>query len=335
MNIRLHYFIICALVLTGALSPVTAFAADSPKDTLQGGLFTIEYPPNQQAVARQTLLILEEALREFGPMLPAGEKPIRVLVTDVSAEFDRYAVHFAGLDVSGLAQPRNDLIIVKAPRLRMPGADYPGTLRHELVHLLLYRNVDYDHLPQWLNEGIAMSLANEFYWQGMFKVARMFIQNRIIPYHLLDDSFYTPSDQMQFNDAYAQALSMTRYLRDYLGEELFWEVVLGLRKAPFPVVLHEIGGLLLDDFWSGYEKALWKYALVATMASGFFFQPAAILLIIAYLKRRRIAQSLYERWEAEEAADAASGVTIRDWDTLVEDPDAWKQGFDIDDEDEW
>ena len=320
----------CIGSLAASASPVLE------KETLRRGLFLIEYPPGQERAAEQTLRILENAVTEFTPMLPAGEAPIRVVVTDVSEEFTHYAAHFAGLDVVGLAQPTNNLIIVKAPRLRTPDSDYPGTLRHELVHLLLYRNVDYANLPQWLNEGLAMSLSNEFYWQSMFKIARMFIQNRIIPYRLLDDSFYSPSDQMQFNDAYAQALSMTRYLRDELGEDVFWSLIRALADQPFHKALENLAGMSVLEFWNGYERALWKYAIIATMASGFFFQPAAILLIIAYIRRRRIAQDIYRRWEEEEAAEAAGGSTVRHWEEFVEDPEAWKQNvYDDEEEDRW
>ena len=334
VNTIVHFSVtrLSALVLAAALCAVAATGQEPAGAVLQRGIFRIEYPAEQHALAEYTLAILEDAIAEYDPVLPAGDGLIRVVVADTPIEFDRYAVHFTGLSVSGLAQPGSNLIVVKAPRMRMPGSDYPGTLRHELVHLLLYRNITYDHLPQWLNEGIAMSLANEFYWQGLFKVAQMFVQNRIIPYHLLDDSFYAPSDQMQFNDAYAQALSMTRHLRDRLGEDVFWTLVHELRDAPFHVALRNVAGLSVIEFWAGYERALWKYAVIAAMASGFFFQPAAILVIIAYLRRRHIARGIYERWEAEEAAEAETGGPVPHWEEFVEDPDAWKDGYDDDDE---
>ncbi len=324
------------IAVSMAIVTVSAFstAADTEKSRLERGLFTIIYPESQHKVAERTLSILEEAVREFASMLPVGQHSIFVVLTDAPDEFERYAAHFSGLDVSGLAQPGNDLIIVKAPKLRMPDSDYPGTLRHELVHLLLYRNIGDANLPQWLNEGIAMSLANEFYWQGMFTVARMFIQNRIIPLHLLENSFYSPANQTEFNDAYAQSLSMTRYLRNRLGERLFWRMIYALRVVPFPQALGEIGGLSLDELWNGYRKALWKYALYTTMASGFFFQPAAILLIIGYLRRRKIARDIYRRWEAEESEDVATGAAAVHWEELVEEPDAWKQNM-YEEEDTW
>ncbi len=292
------------------------------------GLFTVEYGAGQRAVAEYSLDVLEYAAAEFEALLPIGERSILVKVIAASDEFERYAARFDGLNVSGLARPGEDLIIVQAPRLRKPGSDYPGTLRHELVHLLLYRNVNPAYLPQWLNEGIAMSLANEFRWQSMFVLSRMFIQNRIIPYHKLDRAFFMPSGQEQFGDAYAQALSMTRYLRNQLGEVRFWRVVRAMKDMPFPQALREHGAMTTQEFWKAYERSLWKYAAFAMMGSGFFFQPAAILLILAYLRRRRIARGLYQRWEEEEAAEKDGGTDrIFYWEEVAEDPDAWK-GYD-------
>ncbi|HEX73207.1 MAG TPA: hypothetical protein ENN65_07825, partial [Candidatus Hydrogenedentes bacterium] len=225
-------------------------------DMTTRGLFSIEYERGQEAVAQRTLEILEEAVEEFDPLLPVGDIPIYVKVIDAPADFTRHAAHFASLNVSGIARPGQALIVVKSPRLRAPGSDYPGTLRHELVHLLLYRNVNPAYLPQWLNEGIAMSLANEYRWQAPFLVARMFVQNRIIPYHKVDNAFFTPTGQEQFGDAYAQALSMTRHLRNRLGEEQFWRMVRAMKEKPFPTALREEGGVTIQQFWNEYERSL-------------------------------------------------------------------------------
>ncbi len=303
-------------------------------ETISNGVIQIEHDKSQQQVATYTLRVVEDAIEEFDPLLPVGEEPIHIKIIAVADEFEGYAAHFAGLTVSGLARPSESLIIVKAPRLTMPSADYAGTLRHELVHLLVYRNVNPAFIPIWLNEGIAMSLANEFRWQATFSVARMFIQGRIIPYHKLDNAFVMPSGQEQFGDAYAQALSMTRHLRNQLGEGQFWEMVRNMKNQPFLKALHETTGMTVQQFWAEYDRALWKYAAVATMASGFFFQPAAILVILAYLRRRRIAKKLYQRWEQEELEEARDGGRIVYWEEFVEDADAWK-GETYDDDETW
>ena len=316
---------------------VTASHAEAVRETLNSGNIHIAYEAAQHKVAQQTLRILEKALDEFEPLLPVGEQPIYVKIVAVSDEFDQYAAHFSGLTVSGLARPQQSLIVVKAPRLRMPGEDYRGTLRHELVHLLVYRNINPAFIPIWLNEGIAMSLANEVRWQAMFVVVRMFIQGKIIPYHKLDQAFLAPTGQQQFGDAYGQALSMTRHLRNRLGEEQFWKVIREMKNRPFPKALQQITGLTVQQFRVEYERSLWKYAAVATMASGFFFQPAAILVILAYWRRRRIARKLYSKWEQEELEETQERGQVIYWDEVLEDPDAWKSNVytDVDEDEKW
>lgn len=301
-------------------------------DVLERGLFRVEFQDVPHSVAEHTLSVLEEAVREFEPLLPPGNRGIRVRIVPVAEEFRRYAARFSGLNVIGLAKPGDDLIIVKAPRLRAPGSDYPGTLRHELVHLLVDRNLNSAHVPQWLNEGLAMMLANEHHWQSMFAMAGMFVRNRIIPYHRLDRAFYAPEGQREFGEAYSQALSMTRFLRNHLGEDRFWNVILAMDVLPFPQALLREGAISTREFWDQYQRSLWRVAIIAGLASGLSFQPAAVLLIWGYLRRRKIAQNLYRKWEEEEAEEQEAGIRHVRWEEITEDSEAWKQGLYDDDD---
>lgn len=310
---------VCFILLI-AVTGAAGAAAASPGDLLH-----IEHHPDEAALAARSRAILEDALREFAPRLPPGNAPIRLIIAHTFNEFMQHAGRFALGNVNGIAYPERGLIIVKSPRLRARG-DYAGTLRHELVHILLHRNTGTDTLPRWLNEGIAMSLANEYYWASMITVAQMFVRGRIIEYRYLDTAFLRPGEEMVFGDAYAQALSMTRYMRKWLGEDLFWRVVIATREMSFGDALRTIAGKTPGDLWAGYRRSLWLTASFGIMASGSFFTPAAFLLIAAYIRRRQKDKKIYRRWAAEDAEDAATGITVFSWDEVTEDPDAWKQG---------
>ena len=310
--------------------PLALLYLPATTDVLEEGAVRVSYHERDKAAAEWSLDVVREALAEFGDELPPGDEPIHVIVAHTLNEFMQYAHRFSGLTVSGVAKSRQGLIVVKAPRLRKASGDFAGTLRHELVHVLLYRNADTGALPRWMNEGIAMSLANEYRWASMLKVARMFLENRIIEYRHLDRAFLAPGNEMEFNDAYAQALSMTRSLRDWVGEERFWNVVRGTSALSFPDALRRFGGMSTREFWQRYKRSLYKIALIGTLASGSFFTPAALLLIVAYIRRRAKDRKIIRRWEAEEAANA-DAPEIFSWDAVVEDPDAWKQGYDQDD----
>ena len=59
----------------------------------------------------------------------------------------RYAGPYAKPNVAGIALPGQGIIAVKAPRLMPQGFDFNGTIRHELIHVLLARNVPAGRLP--------------------------------------------------------------------------------------------------------------------------------------------------------------------------------------------
>ncbi len=310
----------------GIFLAVTGFAVAAHAGVLAQDNVRVEYQSDDLGAAQHAMDVLIQAIDEFHKRLPVGEAPIRVVIAHTFDEFSRYASHFSQVSVMGIAKPRQGLIVVKAPRLKAGGYDYTGTLRHELVHILLYRNTNPDALPSWLNEGLAMSLANEYYWDSMFVMARLFMSQRLIEYRHLEFAFLAPGDEMEFGDAYAQALSMTRFLRKRVGEDIFWKIVLGAKEMGFPDALRHYAGISPLDFWEAYRHSLWYVVLIASIASGSFFTPAAILLIIAYLRKRRAGKRIIARMEMEEAEDEALGIQSFSWEEVVEDPDAWKTG---------
>jgi len=293
----------------------------APAEMLQEGLLTVTYNRADATVAERSMEVLQEALVEFGDRMPPGEDPIHVHIAHTMQEFHDMVPGYAGMHVAGVARAWKGVIIVKAPQLRRPGEDYRGTLRHELVHVLLYRNVNTAYLPLWLEEGIAMSLANELQWQAPLQVARMFLGGRMIPYRDMETVFRTPRDQMQFTDGYAQALSMTRFLRNELGEDVFWEVVLATSEQNFPDALREHAGMAPMEMWDAYRRSLWGVALVGALVSGSLFTPAAFLLIFVYIVRRLRNRAVLKRWEREEAE--AEGAELFSWEQLEEEEFDW------------
>ncbi|MCC6145331.1 MAG: hypothetical protein IT368_16115 [Candidatus Hydrogenedentes bacterium] len=311
--------LVLGLLTVAACLPVAAEVLEAPP-------FRIEFHTRDADLATRSLQVLEEARREFAPRLPAGDEPIRIVIAHTMNEFMSHARVFGQMNVSGIAKPDESLIVVKAPHLRRLGEDYRGTLRHELVHVLLHRNSNPAYLPRWLNEGLSMSLANEYYWQSVIELAQMYASRRIIEYKDLDQAFYAPGTEMKFGDAYAQALSMTRWMRDEFGEEVFWSMIADTRNVPFAEALQKHTGMNVREFWEAYHGSLWKLALIGIFTSGSLFTPAAILAIIAYLRKRAQNQRTLEQWAVEEGEEDL----ILSWDDVAEGPYDWEE----DEEDE-
>ncbi|MFP4500677.1 MAG: hypothetical protein ACLFTT_06725 [Candidatus Hydrogenedentota bacterium] len=312
--------VFCLLLLAAA--PFMCLVNDaSGAEVLKQDVFAIHHHPDDRRAAEQSARVLVRAVREFGGHLPPGDEPINVVIAHTAQEFARYARSFGGNRVSGLARPSQGLIVVKAPHLRFAQSDFAGTLRHELVHVLLARNTTAGNMPKWLNEGLCMSLANEHYWNSIFKIARMYVQGRIIDYKDLELSFTAPGTEQAFGDAYAQGLSMTRYLRDQLGDARFWLFIQDMASMSFADALDKHTGMTVLEFWHAYRGSLWKVAIIGTIGSGSVFSLGAVLLVLAVIRKwiftnRRILR----RWEEEDRDDV-----ILSWDDVAEGPYEWER----------
>jgi hypothetical protein len=269
--------------------------------TLTQDAVHVIYDSADEALARQAARIIQDALHELGPRLPAGDDPIIVAVCHTVAEFERYAGPYARPNVTGIAMPSQGVIAVKAPRLVPQGPDFTGTLRHELIHVLLARNVPAGRLPRWLEEGIAMTFSREYRWGSKLRIGQMYAQGQIIPYRELEWAFLEPGRETEFGDAYAQALSMTRFLREELSEDEFWALVHDLDTMTFPAALKRHADISVTGLVDAWRRSLWKVAVVFSIVSGFsIFQLMALLTVYAYLRKRRQGRRILRRWEDEE-----------------------------------
>lgn len=285
---------------------VLFLAAASLLASAQQSVFQIETPGLDPAVSQFTQSVIEDAAREFDHRLPLGMNPIYVRVCATVDEFAALAGNFAQPNVTGIAIPSESRIIIKAPALVPPHADFRGTIRHELVHILLERNVNVDRLPRWLNEGIAMYLSKEHRWDSTFQVAQMYMQNSLIPYHELDLVLQQAGAEMEFGSAYAQSLSMTRFLIDQLGEDVFWDLIRDLDIMSFGDTLRLRLDMLPIDFYDAWVRSLTSTSWSVSLISGItLFQIMAIITIYAYWRKKRRGDIRLEQWAREDAAEDA------------------------------
>jgi hypothetical protein len=213
------------------------------------------------------------------------------------------------------------MIVVKGPHLLPEARDYRGMLRHELIHVLLARNTEEANVPRWFNEGVAMVVSRELRWESGLRIARMYVRRRLIAYPELNLAFAPLGNEETFDDAYAQALSMTRYLMENLGEDRFWQIVRSLKTQSFEDALRAYAGMTPADLYDAWHASLWKVAVISSLVSGFSaFQLMAILAVVAYLRKRRRGRHILQQWEEEENEPEAFS-----WEALEEGPYPWDE----------
>lgn len=310
---------------------LAAFFATAQEQRTADGILTIIHNPDDASVARETMDILKEELRECSSHLPAGDTPITLYLCHSMQEFKTRAGEYGQARIGGVAKAEKGVIIVRGPSLLPAPADFRSTLRHELIHVLIARNTEAAYVPRWFDEGVAMVLSKELRWESAFDVARMYVQRRLIPYRELNFAFAPIGDETTFGGAYAQAFSMTQWLVRHMGQEPFWQLVAALRTMPFEEALRAYAKLTPAGLDDGWHASLWKVALVASLVSGFSaFQLMAVLVIVVYIHKRRRGRRLLRQWEEE---DDGQPPVFR-WESVEEEPYPWEEDED-DDERKW
>jgi len=305
----------CVLAIAFAAQ---AGAAVEPQQ-IKKGIFTVEYWLGDEQVAQDSLDTLEQTLSDFAQNLPGGGQPITVTICRSLREFQHRAGQYGRAWVGGISRTPSGQIAVKAPYLLPQPRDYDGLLRHELLHVLLARNVQEAFLPRWLNEGIVMVLSKENRWGSMARVARMYVSGRLIPYYNLDFAFLPLGDEVLSGDAYAETLSMTRFLIDRLGEKGFWGLVRAMHQKPFETALLEATGLKPGQFHEAWRDSMWMPAIVITATSAFsVFDIMVLIVILAWFRKRRRNLAILEQWDEEEWAEGT-------WQNEYVSPDPWTE----------
>ncbi|GMW02265.1 MAG: hypothetical protein AMXMBFR84_34010 [Candidatus Hydrogenedentota bacterium] len=292
-------------------------------DTLRQGKFEITYESRDAAYATEALTLLAEAADEFAMRLPMGNAPVFVHICSTHAAFSKFAGPFAEPAVAAVALPEASIIAVKTRDLIGGPSDFDGTLRHEFVHVLIHRNFAPGSIPRWLNEGICMMLAREQRWNAAYQLGMMYWYNRLLPLNSLELAFLEPGKEMAFGDAYAQALSMTEFLHNQLGDDTFWAMVKDLETTPFDMSLLRHGNLTLAQFYEDWRATLRGFAVLLSIVSGFsVFHLMVILAVFAYIRKRRKGRRLLAAWREEEAEPEAIRLPW-DYETASED-EPWR-----------
>jgi hypothetical protein len=310
-----------------ALACCVAVAEDQ---VLEEDGIAILHRSEDAAAARDAMDTMHGLVGRLSGRVSLGSEPVRVILCGDMAIFRRHAGPYGLPNIGGLARPAEGLIILKTPGLLPPGTDYAGVARHELVHILLERNTDTDVLPGWFNEGLAMHLSGEYRWESLWRVGEMLFTGSVIPYRELNLVLASPGIEMEFGDAYAQSLSMTRYLFRLMGDDGVWNLLGDLDEMSFGDAMRKHLGMSPPAFYDAWKRSLWVIAIGTSLVSGFsLFQAMAFLSIWAWFRLRRRNERIMRKWDREERGVTALGPMWSD-----DEREAWEDEYLDDDEDD-
>lgn len=212
----------------------------------------------------------------------------------------------------GVAYPISaDLgVILVAMRRGAQYEDPATTTRHELAHIALGAALG-ERAPHWLHEGFAYQHSREWSWQRAETLAGMAWFGSIIPIEALDSSF--PAEEMVAHRAYAESYDFVGFLsrRGRYEDESddgdrwpFRRFLADLGRGADPdVAARSAFGRSLKQLFDEWKVDLSQRYML--MPAGLFglalWILCALLLVLAYLRRRRMNKRRIAQWDLEDA----------------------------------
>ncbi len=188
---------------------------------LEDDAFRIHWYEGEMAFAQEILDTARNGKANIETLLSKADtgNPINIYAYASASELQSTLLMSGQTWVAGHADPELGAIAVSLPTGTARSLEIRRQVPHELAHILLYRMMGegYQSLPRWLNEGIASQM--ELYPNSDYPLylEKAYRENRVIPIEQLCRSF--PSDAATSFLAYAEANSLTGYIKEYYGEE--------------------------------------------------------------------------------------------------------------------
>lgn len=164
-------------------------------------------------IVEETYPRLQSIYSDFQP------QPFQLFVYPSTADL-RSALRLTGRDwVGAHADPLLGVVLVAAVNARTAAADLGQSVPHEMAHLMLHQVVGegYDSVSQWFSEGIASYAEPMPRPEYRLALQQAIAEQNTIPFKDLCHAF--PSVQERAILAYAQSVSMIRYIQAHHGNQ--------------------------------------------------------------------------------------------------------------------
>ncbi len=322
--------VLVALVTTSG----SALAAPTLVHVVERGRVTVVAEPGLESTGRALAAGAEDTLGRIAADLGELPTPSAIEIRLVRDSEDLAAVAPAGRGAPawaiGVAYPDLGVVSVALRRRGVP-TDPTTTLRHELGHIALGAALG-RRAPRWLHEGFAYQHAGEWSWERTETLAGMAWFGGISSLEDLEATF--PAEELPAHRAYAQSYDFVGFLsrrgrwEDRHDDGDRWP----FRR--FLAEIHRSGdvdaaaltayGRPLRDLFEEWRSDLTKRYLFLPI--GLFglalWILCALLLTIAFLRRRRANRRRIAQWDEEErqriaAEDALAAARRAELDRLA------------------
>jgi hypothetical protein len=214
--------------------------------------------------------------------------------------------------ILAFAVPDRNLIVLDTSRVYTKPFTLRTTLKHELCHLVLHRNIQGGRLPRWLDEGICQwasgGIAELMAEDSDKALAQAAASDMLIPMQELEQF---PEEDKYLILAYEESKSFVEYLISNAGEEGFLQAMRHFKEGnslddaiqrSFSISLHD-----LERDWQAHlkRKYTWFYYLSSNLYT-ILFVFAALITVYGFIRLLQKKRA-YKDEEAEEEDKGSSG----------------------------
>jgi len=276
---------------------------------------TINAPPQHEVIRRFLEQISSEVLHRLEEkaglslrqsvtvsIAPSEEEMDRVAPSEF--RWPRWAIGFAFGD-------RNQVILRTTDLDSLGNQGVLQVFTHEMAHILLHQ-INSQPIPRWFNEGLALWVANAWAFEDTYTYSYLLLTEGYIPLQELSTSF--PASEQRARMAYMESLFFLSSLVDSYGAEVVPTIVKGLDAGrSFEEAFQQATGLTsweVEARWRRRVQFLYKWVPFLS-SSAFLWMLITALVTLGYLKKKRRARAMIQRWEEDERLQSAPGMKER------------------------
>jgi hypothetical protein len=314
MKLRLFAALAIALCVVGRPGGAAAQDLPLPVAIQQGGVL-VRAEDGMDRLAARIAAGARSSLAEIAEDLPKLRVPGRVEIRLVkrAENLARAAPPGRGAPpwAIGVAYPDAGVVVVAFRRGPMPSS-IDSVVTHELAHLALGAALG-DRAPRWLHEGFAYLHSSDFSIDRTRTLTGMAWTGDVIPLAQLDRSFPLAEDAAE--RAYAESYDFVAFLArrgrysspdDDGNRWPFREFLASLaRGSALDRAARDAYLTSVDELFEEWRVSLRQryLTLPAGLLGMAIWVAAALLLILAFIRKRRQGRRTLARWAEEESAD--------------------------------
>lgn len=272
-------------------------------NSLEAPPFVIFYTENDKAFADETSSLLKifygELSKKIGLEL---NDTVRTFLCPSEKSFNELTDNLIPDWGEGVADPVQNVIILKSPSQMDDQNHFPKLVKHELVHILIGHSAKNPRdLPKWFNEGIASYLSADERVSSGEAISKALISDSIIPLDEIDGVLRFQRTKATL--AYEESYSFTAYLVENYGFENMVNLIQELQtEKTFAHVFRDVYGIDLFEAeiaWYQYMEKKYRWHFLLDFEN-YLWISILLLFILVFLAIKLRNRRTLKKWDEEE-----------------------------------